>query len=115
MDVHSKIDLGYVKIHKDVLSSIAATAAMEVEGVKQIYNKTGLDIGELIGIRSIKRILVDFGKNDEISIEIPIIVKYGYNIPEIAEHAQENIRSAIEKMLDKTPKEININIRGIEK
>lgn len=115
MDVNSKIDLGYVKIHKDVLASIASTAAMEVEGVKQIYNKTGLDIGDLLGIKNIKRILVDFGKNDKICIEIPIVVKYGYNIPEIAERVQENIRSAMEKMLDKTPKDININIRGIEK
>ena len=34
---------------------------------------------------------------------------------EIAEGVQENVRQALEKMLDKSPRDISISIQGIEK
>ncbi len=116
MRTNSKTDNPAVKIHKNVIASIAARAAMEIDGVQQIGRSpiAAIDIRGLLGIKNVPRVKVDFNKNDEIKIEIPLIVKYGYNIPVIAESAQENIRQAIEKMLDKTPREVNINIQGIE-
>ena len=107
MRTNSKTDNPAVKIHKNVIASIAARAAMEIEGVQQIGRSpiAAIDIRGLLGIKNVPRVKVDFNKNDEIKIEIPLIVKYGYNIPVIAESAQENIRQAIEKMLDKTPRE----------
>lgn len=116
MRANSKYENPAVKIHKNVIASIAERAAMEIDGVKQIGCKspTAWDIRDLLGIKRTTCVKVEFSKNDEIKIEIPLIVKYGYNIPVIAESAQENIRQAIEKMLDKTPREININIQGIE-
>jgi len=121
MRVHSKADNPTVKIHKNVIASIAAQAAMEIDGVKQIGRRpAAIDIRGLLLFRAGTRpaptyVKVEFNKNDEIKIEIPLIVKYGYNIPVLAESAQENIRQAIEKMLDKTPREVNINIQGIER
>ena len=117
MRVHSKTDNPTVKIHKNVIASIAAEAAMEIDGVKEIGRRplTAIGIRGLLGIKNATRVKVEFNKNDEIKIEIPLIVKYGYNIPVLAESAQENIRQAIEKMLDKTPREVNINIQGIER
>lgn len=115
MDKNSKIEVGAVKIHKEVIAAIAAIAAMENEGVKQIGRSSHFDILELLGLRNKKSIKVEFGKNDEMRLEIPLIVKYGYAIPEIAERVQESIRQAIEKMIEKTPRDISINIQGIEK
>lgn len=116
MDSHSnKIDIGAVKIHKNVIASIASIAALEITGVKQIGKSSSFDLSELLGLKSLKGIRVEFNKNDEIRLEIPLIVKYGYNISEIAENVQENVRLSIEKMVDKSPRDININIQGIEK
>lgn len=115
MEINSKIDLGAVKIHKNVIASIASIAALENEGVKQIGRPANFNVGELLGLKSSKAIKVDFGKNDEIRLEIPLIVKYGYSIPEIAEGVQENVRQALEKMLDKSPRDISISIQGIDK
>lgn len=115
MDTDSKIDLGAVKIHKNVIASIASIAALENEGVKKIAAAETFDMGVLLGLKRSKGIKVEFGKQDEMRLEIPLIVKYGYNIPEIAEGVQENVRQALEKMLDKSPRDIRINIQGIEK
>jgi len=115
MGVHSRIDLGAVKIHRNVIISISSMAALEIEGVKEIGRNKAFNMAEILGLKGSTGIEVDFGKNDEIKMEIPLVVKYGYNIPEIAERVQENVRITLEKMIDKTPQDININIQGIEK
>lgn len=115
MDAGSKIDLGSVRIHHNVIASIASIAALENEGVKKIAPAQAFDVGILLGLKRPKGIRVEFGKHDEMRLEIPLVVKYGYNIPEIAEGVQEGVRQALEKMLDKSPSDIRINIQGIEK
>ena len=115
MRTNSKIDIGAVKIHKNVIASIASAAALEIEGVRQIGSYSRLNIWGLMGLENPNSIRVEFNKNDEIRIEIPLIVSYGYNIALIAESVQENVRQAIEKMIDKTPRDIHINIQGIYK
>ena len=117
MKVNSKVGLGTVKVHRNVVASIASAAALEIDGVKEIGRSCVYKISRLIGLKNWPDgIRVEFGKNDEIKlVAIPVTVKYGYNIPDIAEQVQENVRQAIEKMVDKTPLDVNINIQNIEK
>lgn len=115
MDVDSKTELGTVKIHKNVIASIATIAALEIEGVKEIARLSDFDIYKFLGLKNSKSIKVEFTKNGQINLEIPLIVKYGYNIPEISESVQESVQKALEKMVDKSPRYITINIQGIEK
>ncbi|OGX30568.1 MAG: hypothetical protein A3G37_00790 [Omnitrophica WOR_2 bacterium RIFCSPLOWO2_12_FULL_46_30] len=115
MDVDSKTDLGTVKIHQKVIASIATIAALEIEGVKEIARVADFDICKFLGLKNSKSIKVEFSKNGQINLEIPLVVRYGYNIPEISESVQESVRGALEKMVDKSPRYITINIQGIEK
>lgn len=115
MDVDSKTDLGTVKIHQSVIASIATIAALEIEGVKEIARVADFDIFKFLGLKNSKSIKVEFSKNGQINLEIPLVVRYGYNIPEISESVQEGVRQALEKMVDKSPRYITINIQGIEK
>lgn len=115
MDRGAKTDLGAVRIHKNVIASIAAIAALEIEGVKKIAAVKTLDIGVILGLKKPKGISVEFGKADDMRLRIPLVVKYGYNIPEIAESVQDAVRQAMEKMVDKTPKDIDISVQAIEK
>lgn len=113
----SRTELGTISIHKNVISSIASIAASEIEGVKEVGLKPKIGLLELIG-KINKRacgIKVDFDKNNEVSLIIPLVVKYGYNVPEIANKVQENITSALEKMTNLSVRDVNINIRGIER
>ena len=108
-------DLGAIKIHKNVIASIAAMAATEVDGVKRIGRDLTSGIMELVGKKSLSSIRVNFDKNEEVKIEIPLVVKYGFNIPEVASRAQENVRNALEKMTNLTLKDVDINVQGIER
>jgi uncharacterized alkaline shock family protein YloU len=111
----SRTDLGTIRIHKNVIASLSAIAAGEIEGVKRVGGDFRSGFFELIGKKSLLAIRVEFDKNDEVKLEIPLVIKYGFNIPEIANKVQENVRNALEKMTNLTLKDININVQGVER
>lgn len=111
----SYADQGTIRIHDNVIASIASLAATEIEGVKAIAKSFKTGMLELINKKNIVAIRVKRDKNGEITLEVPLIIKYGFNIPEIANKAQENIRRTLEKMTNLAIKDINIIIQGIEK
>lgn len=111
----SRSDLGAIKIHKNVVASIAAIAAMEIEGVKRIGMDIKSGLMELIGKKSFSSIKVEFDKHEEVKVTIPVVIKYGFNVPDVASRVQENARLALERMTSLSLKEINISVQGIER
>ncbi|MFA5320268.1 MAG: Asp23/Gls24 family envelope stress response protein [Candidatus Omnitrophota bacterium] len=111
----SSLDLGTIKIHKNVIASIASLAATEIDGVKKIGKDFKMGFCELIGKKTYSSIKVLIDKNDEVRVELPIVVKYNYNVPEIANKVQENVRNALEKMTNLTVRNINVAVQGIER
>ena len=111
----SRNELGSVRIHKNVISSISSIAALEIEGVKKVGANLKSSLLELVGQKSFFAIKVDISKNEEVKVEIPLVIKYGYNIPDTASRVQENVRQALEKMSNLSVKDINVNVQGIER
>jgi len=111
----SQTDLGTIRIHKNVIASIASLAALEIQGVKRIGGNFRSGILELMGKRSFRIIHVEINKNEEVKVEIPLVIKYGFNIPDIASKVQENVRNSLEKMTNLSIKDVNINVQGIER
>lgn len=111
----SRTDLGAIKIHKDVIASITSLASLEIEGVKKIGSDFKASIYELFGKRGQGGIRVEIDRNDEVSLDVPLVIEYGHNVTEVARTVQENIRQSLEKMTDLTIKEINVKVQGIEK
>ncbi len=111
----SQTDLGNIRIHKNVIASIASIAAVEIEGVKRIGGDFKSGLLELIGKKSLMAIKVEIDKNEEIRLEIPLVIKYGFNIPDIANKVQESVRNALEKMTNLSIKYINVNVQSIER
>lgn len=111
-----KSELGLIKIHNNVIASIAYLATLEVEGVSRICDNMKSNTLNLIGKKTkCGAIDAHSEKSDSVSIIIPIIVKYGYNIPEVALKVQEKVKSAIEESTDLSPREIIVKIKGVEK
>jgi len=111
----SRTDLGAIKIHKDVIASIASLASLEVEGVKKIGGDLKASIYELLGKKGQRGISVEVDRNDEVRLNVPLVVKYGYNVTDIARSVQENVQQSLEKMTNLSIKEINVNVQRIEK
>lgn len=115
MKEESRTDLGTIRIHKNVIASIASIAALEITGVKRIGQDFKSGLLELIGKKSLAAIRVEIDKNEEVRIGVPLVIKYGFLIPEVANKVQENIRQALEKMTSLSLKDINIIVQGIER
>lgn len=111
----SRNELGLLRIHKNVISSISSIAATEIDGVKRVGRDSKSGLLEFLGKNLFSPIKVDISKNEEVKVEIPLVIKYGYNIPDIANRVQENVRLALEKMSNLSIKEINVNVQGIER
>ncbi len=110
-----KTEFGVVRIHKDVIKSVASLAVSEIEGVTPIHNDFQASLLSSVGKKYYPGINVIIDKNNDIRLEVKINVKYGFNIPEIASRVQDNIRLALEKMSDLSLKEINVNVQGVER
>jgi len=111
----SRNELGVLRIHKNVIASISSVAACEIEGVKRVGKDFKSGVMELIGQKMSSAVKVEINKNDEVKVDVPLVIKYGYNIPDVAGQVQENVRAALEKMTDLSIKDININVQGIER
>jgi uncharacterized alkaline shock family protein YloU len=111
----TRTELGLIRIHKNAIASVASLASLEIEGVKRVGGGLKNDILELMGRKGPSGIKVEINKNDEVKVNIPLFIKYGFNIPDTADRVQENVRQALEKMTNLSIKEININVQGIER
>ena len=111
----NKVDLGSIQIHKKVIADISAAALGEIDGVHLAPKDFGNQILELFGQRNSPGIAVTVDKNNQVTIEMKVTVRYGINIPDIARQIQDVVRLAVERTTDVHLREINVNVQGIER
>lgn len=109
------INFGSVHIHQKAIADIVASAIQEMEGVSLVPNSWQSQVLEVFGRKCYSGITVAIDKDNQVSLEIKIFVRYGVNIPAIGRQIQEAVRSAIEKIADVQLKDINVNIQGVER
>lgn len=110
----SRSDLGAIKIYKSAIASVVSIAATEVEGVKGVSRGAWIRFLELWGAK-VTRIKVEIDLHSNVSVDLPLVIKYGYHVPDVANKVQENVRHAVEKATNLSVKDINISIRSIER
>lgn len=103
-------DLGAVQIRNDVIGSIAALAAQEVEGVIGVWKGFSLP-SFLGGNRSGVRVET---QELEAKLWIPLVVEYGVNLPHVAAQVQDRVREAVEQMTQMAAVEVNVQIQQIK-
>ena len=104
---------GVIHISQDVIATIAAVAANEVEGVAALATQNA-EFSERFNKKSIaKGIRLCLTENDEICIECGLIAQYGYSVVELAKNVQESIYSAIESMTALKIASVDVNVCGI--
>ncbi len=113
-DIKNPENTNNVKISDDVVQIIAGIAAGEVDGVQGMGTSLTSGIAELLGGKKpISRgVKVDIRENS-VTIDMHIIVRYGVRIPDIAWQVQEKVKEAVETMTGLTVLKVNIHIDGI--
>ncbi|MCL6595206.1 MAG: Asp23/Gls24 family envelope stress response protein [Firmicutes bacterium] len=103
-----------VKIADEVVSTVAAIAATEVDGVVAMSGGLVGGLSEMLGRRNPQkgvRVEVDEG---EASIDLTLTVRYGVRIPEVAARVQENVKAAVEGMTGLRVRAVNVHVTGVE-
>ena len=105
--------LGEVKIASDVVATIAALAANEVDGV---YSMSGNITNEIIGKLGMKNMSKGVRvtmEEDNVKVDMNLNMKYGYSIPEVVAQVQERVSQQIETMTGLHVPAVNIRIAGV--
>ena len=105
--------IGEVRIADDVVASIAALAALEVDGVASMAVNATDELLSRVGVKGTGK-----GAKVEVierivSVEMAVNLKYGYNIPAVSGRIQEKVKSAVETMTGLTVSDVNIRIAGV--
>lgn len=109
-----KTELGSIKIHNEVIGSVASLAACEVKGVVKIGGSLAKGIYDLISKQQFhKGVKIENLNENEIKITVYVVVEYGVNIPQVAAEVQENVRKNVEKMTGLSLAEVDVNIQGV--
>jgi uncharacterized alkaline shock family protein YloU len=103
---------GAVNISENVVCVIAAAAVAEVEGVAGFSNTAGSEIYELLGKKPASKGIKASFENGGITVDVIVMVRYGYGISKAASQAQNAVISAVEAMTGITPV-VNIHVSGV--
>ncbi|MBR5773911.1 MAG: Asp23/Gls24 family envelope stress response protein [Clostridia bacterium] len=104
---------GGVVISADVISSIAANAAKDIDGVDGLCTAP-VQIKGMLGKVSGKPTCVTVSNKDsDLSITVYIIVKGGYNIQTVASEVQASVKQAVQSMTGKVVDKVNVCVADL--
>lgn len=106
-------ELGTIRIADEVVSIISGLAATEVDGVASMSGGIAGGIAEALGRKNLsKGVKVEVGE-EEASVDLFMIVRYGSRIPDVAWQVQENVKKAVEEMTGLRVVKVNVHIQGV--
>ena len=92
---------GNVMSSEDVVATIVANAALEVEGVECLHTRKSW---------SGKNMKIAIAEDNTLTIDCNLIVKYGYSVIDVAKNTQTAITNAVESMTGVTVAKANVNV-----
>ena len=108
-------DCGKIIFADDVIATIAALAAADVQGVASMSGGVVEGLTEMLGKKNLtKGVKVEVG-SEEAAVDISVNVRYGFAIQEVCQNLQNAIKNAIETMtgvdliIDDTPEAITVS------
>ena len=104
---------GSINISEEVVTVIAASAAMEVEGVQGLFYSHGKELTHMIGKKGFARGVQLCIEGDEITVDVYLVTEMGYSVSEVGAGVQKAVISAIEDTVGAKVRAVNVNICGV--
>lgn len=107
-------DLGNIRISDEVVKTLVAKVAVEVEGVYKLAGGVVDEVSKMLGKKRLTNgVKVEVGEK-ECSIEVYIVVEYGYRIPDVAEEVQKVILDSVSNLSGLKVVEVNVYVQNIK-
>ncbi|MCR5202242.1 MAG: Asp23/Gls24 family envelope stress response protein [Lachnospiraceae bacterium] len=107
-------DVGEVKIASDVVATIAALAAAEVDGVYSMGGTLSDDIVAMFGGKKIQKGVKVVLENTKVKLGISIAIMYGKSIPKVSKEVQQRAKTQVESMTGLEVEKVDVKITGIK-
>lgn len=90
---------GKIVYNTGIVQNIVALAVAEVEGVIPTEDKKG-------GVSL-------YLEKDGVYVDISVVVKYGYNVPDLAYRVQQTVKQSVENMTHFKVAEVDVHIQDV--
>ena len=104
---------GSVSISEEVISVIAATAAIEVEGVHGLFIARSRELTSVNGRKGLSKGVKLCIEGEDVKIDVQIMAEMGVPVNEVGAAVQKAVISAVESAVGVKVVEVNVNICGI--
>lgn len=106
-------ELGSVNISEEVLAVIAGAAAMEVDGVSALGTTLTNEVASLVTRKSVSKGVRLEVEGEAVTVDVTILVKYGYVVPEVAKNVQDAICNAVMNTSGLDVSGVNVTVSGV--
>ncbi len=106
-------EFGAIRIADEVVATVAGLAAAEVEGVASMSGGWSTDLVEKLGRKSYGKGIKVEVIDEQTKIDIFIVVEFGFQIPDVAENVQKEVKMAVETMTGLSVTAVNVHIVGV--
>jgi len=104
-------ELGDIYISEEVLAMIAGAAVLEIEGVTGL---AGSNLGEqLLGKKNMARGVTVLREGESLTLNVSILIQYGFPIPEVAGKVQEAVATSLEATSGLKVTAVNVRVGGV--
>lgn len=105
---------GEMLISDEVVAITAGVAATEVEGVAGMSSGFAGGIVEAFGRVNLAKGVKVVTEGDKTTVDLYVILKYGFRIPDVAWNIQEKVKNTVEALTGITVETVNIHVQGID-
>ena len=110
--VTNHTEKGDISISEDVVALMVSAAISEIEGVSGLSNPTSTDLAERFGLKNAARGIRISSGGDVITVDVAIMVRYGYGVTVTAKKIQEQAAASVESMTGLAVR-VNVHVTGI--
>ena len=110
--VTNQTEKGNISISEEVIHVMVTAAISEIRGVAGLTNPTSTDIAEFLGLKNAVKGIRISSENGEASIDIVIMVRYGFGVTAVAKKVQEQVAANVESMTGLKVR-VNVHVTGI--
>lgn len=104
-------NIGEIVIAPRVLEVITGIAALKVEGVHSLINKTVADTFAKTTLS--KGVYLENTEDGQVTADIYVDLEYGVNVPAVSMEVQRAVKSAVYDMAEITVSEVNVHVVSV--
>lgn len=106
--------IGFIRIADDVVSNIAGLAVTEVDGVARLAGNIPNELISKLGKKNLSKGIRVVYAEDHFTVDVSVVVKFGYNIVEVSKAIQDKVKQALHTMTGLTASKVNVRVSGID-